>query len=126
DRKTGALSQLPGLDGCVTDGGIPGVCAAGKALNGPRGVAVSRDGRDVYVGSGGSDAAAVFARDPDTGRPSRLPGTDGCVSETGSGGACADGKALKSAGNVAVSNDGKSVYVASLSSGAVAVFARQR
>src|SRR5262249_23288938 len=126
DRKTGVLARLPGLDGCVDDGGTSGVCGPGKALIGPRGIAVSRDGRNVYVAATVSDAVAVFARDRDTGRLTRLAGTAGCVSETGSGGDCVDGKALRSAGGVAVSADGRSVYVASLSSGAVAVFARQR
>jgi DNA-binding beta-propeller fold protein YncE len=125
NRKTGALTQLPGLDGCVADGGIAGVCAAGKALKGPRGIAVSRNGRQVYVASAASDAVAVFARDPGTGKLTQLPGTDGCVSETGTGGQCGDGKALRNAGAVVVSKDGKSVYVASFASGAVAVFSRQ-
>jgi len=126
DRKTGALRQLEGLDGCITEGGSPGTCAAGRAILSPRGIAVSRDGKSVYVGSAGSDAVAVFARDRRTGRLTQLAGTAGCVSETGTGGACADGKALRNAGAVAVSNDGRSVYVASFSSGAVAVFARAR
>ena len=126
DRKTGVLRQLAGLDGCVVEGGIPGVCASAKALLSPRGIAVSRDGRNVYVGAAGSDAVAVFARDRKTGKITQLPGTAGCVSETGTGGACRDGKALENAGAVAVSDDGKSVYVASFGSDAVAVFARER
>jgi hypothetical protein len=48
------------------------------------------------------------------------------VSETGSGGLCRDGKALRNAGAVVVSEDGKSVYVASFSSAGIAVFARER
>lgn len=124
DRKTGRLTQLPDLDGCVVEGGSL-TCAAGRALLSPRGIAVSRDGRNVYVGSAGSDAVAVFARDRKTGRLTQLPGAAGCVSETGSNGACTDGKALRNPGAVAVSADGKSVYVASFTSGAVATFARQ-
>jgi len=126
DRRTGALAQLEGTDGCVTESGSSGACATGKALQGPRGVAVSRDGRSVYVASAGSDAVAVFARERATGRLTQLAGVAGCVSETGSEGACTDGTALRSAGAVAVSEDGRSVYVASLVSGAVAVFERQR
>jgi hypothetical protein len=45
------------------------------------------------------------------------------VSETGAG-PCADGHGLKRARSVAVSADGKSVYAASLASGAVARFNR--
>ncbi|MEW6268201.1 MAG: beta-propeller fold lactonase family protein [Thermodesulfobacteriota bacterium] len=125
-RKTGELTQLPGTDGCVGESSLGGACADGKALIGARGIAVSRDGRHVYVGSASSNAVAVFARDRKTGALTQLPGTDGCVSEDGTNGECADGKALLNAGAVAVSDDGKSVYVASFQSGAVAVFARQR
>jgi DNA-binding beta-propeller fold protein YncE len=61
---------------------------------------------------------------------SQPAGTDACVSDDGSGGACADGNALAGAQGVAVSSDGKNVYVASTSSGggpgAVVVFARQK
>jgi DNA-binding beta-propeller fold protein YncE len=126
DRKTGVLTQLAGTAGCVSENGAIDACTDGKALIGPRGIAVSRDGRHVYVGSATSEAVAVFARDRKTGALTQLAGTDGCVSETGTGGECNDGKALRGAGAVAVSNDGKSVYVASLSSSAVAVFSRQR
>ena len=55
---------------------------------------------------------------------SQLGGTSGCVSEDGWGGECADGKALDSAGAVAVSPDGRNVYVASFLSDAVAAFDR--
>ena len=50
-------------------------------------------------------------------------GRTGCISETGAG-PCADGHALYGAGAVAVSADGKSVYVASFRSDAVARFNR--
>jgi DNA-binding beta-propeller fold protein YncE len=68
DRRTGALTQLPGSDGCISedgsDGGEPGiVCADGVALDTPLGATVSRDGRNVYVASFESSAVAVFARD---------------------------------------------------------------
>lgn len=54
----------------------------------------------------------------------QVPGLGGCVSEDGSGGDCADGKALISARSVAVSPNGKHVYVASRSSKSVAIFRR--
>ena len=43
-----------------------------------------------------------------------------------SGGECADGVALKEASGVAISLDGRNVYVASFFSSAVAAFARDR
>jgi 6-phosphogluconolactonase (cycloisomerase 2 family) len=120
---TGALTQLPGTAGCVSEDGSAGECADGNAVGGASGVAVSADGKNVYV-VGSSDAVAVFARNATSGALTQLAGTAGCVSQTGSGGACVDGKALDFAFSVAVSADGKSVYVASRQSNAVAVFAR--
>jgi DNA-binding beta-propeller fold protein YncE len=60
------------------------------------------------------------------GELSHKSGTAGCVSETGTGGACQDGTALEDAVGVAPSPDGKNLYVASLDSGAVRVFDRTR
>jgi DNA-binding beta-propeller fold protein YncE len=54
----------------------------------------------------------------------QLPDVAGCVSDAGTGGACTDGVALVGAASPAVSPDGRSVYVASTVSDAVAVFDR--
>ena len=54
---------------------------------------VSPDGKSVYVASESSGAVAVFDRAAD-GALTQKAGTAGCVSETGSGGVCADGTAL--------------------------------
>jgi len=86
-------------------------------------VAVSPDGKTVYVAPGRSDAVAVFARDTRTG--GLIPG--GCIQNTGGtdcNGAGGTAPGLAGAEGVAVSPDGKSVYVSSFDSGAVAVFAR--
>ncbi|MCC6764318.1 MAG: beta-propeller fold lactonase family protein [Deltaproteobacteria bacterium] len=126
DKKTGGLTQLAGIDGCVSETGTGGVCADGIALDDPIAVAVSRDGKHVYVASFFGDSIAVFGRNKKTGALTQLAGTAGCISETGTGGACADGIALDGADSVAVSADGKHVYVAAANSGAVAVFARTK
>ena len=97
DRRTGALTQLPGTDACVSEDGTGGDCADGVALDCPQGVAVSPDGRNVYVASSSAHAVAVFARDRRTGALTQLAGTDACVSEDGTGGDCADGVALAEA-----------------------------
>ena len=54
------------------------------------------------------------------------PGIAGCVNETGDAGdaTCTDGTALEVPNSVDVSSDGKSVYVASTSSDAIAIFDR--
>ena len=124
DRRTGALTQLDGEDGCVNSDGAQG-CTIGRTLDEPISVTVSRDGKSVYVGSFRGNAVAVFARDRKTGELTQLDGEDGCVNSDGAEG-CAVGRALEGPLGVTVSPDGRSVYVGSFLSNAVAVFARDR
>ncbi|MGH6919426.1 MAG: lactonase family protein [Geminicoccaceae bacterium] len=124
DRETGVLTQLDGEGGCINDDGAEG-CAVGRALDQPTSVTVSRDGRNVYVVSFNGDAVAVFSRDRKSGALTQLDGEDGCVSTGGAEG-CAVGRALDSPLGVTVSGDGRSVYVGSFDSNAVAVFSRDR
>jgi 6-phosphogluconolactonase (cycloisomerase 2 family) len=123
-QSTGALTQLAGRNGCVSETGNGGACRDGKALDRARSVSISPDGSGLYVAAEISDAVAVFSRDAATGNLTQLAGTDGCISETGSGGACADGTALDAARMVSVSPDGKNVYAASFGSSAVTIFVR--
>jgi DNA-binding beta-propeller fold protein YncE len=125
DRRTGALRQLAGKGGCVSQRGA-GSCAFGRALARAISVAVSPDGRNVYVASTGSDALAVFARNSRTGALRQLPGSSGCISQL-RGGGCVDGRALNEPIVVIVSPDGKRVYLAARQHpSAVAVFERGR
>jgi DNA-binding beta-propeller fold protein YncE len=117
NTTTGAISQPAGAAGCVSETGA-GPCANGHGLDFPTEVAVSPDGKSVYVASEFSDAVARLTRNTTTGAISQPAGTTGCISETGAG-TCADGHALNEPSSVAVSPDGKSVYVASLESNAV-------
>ncbi len=121
---SGTLTQKPGTAGCISETGSGGLCADGKALVGPRSITVSSDGASVYVASVYGDAVAVFERDPQSGTLTQKAGTAGCVSETGSGGHCTDGKELDGALSVTVSADGSSVYLASLFGDAIAIFHR--
>jgi DNA-binding beta-propeller fold protein YncE len=121
NRSTGALRQLPGATGCIAGVPLPG-CAMGTALLGPDVVVVSPDGKNVYVGSFFGNAVAAFARDASTGALTQLSGSAGCIAETTSG--CAAGLALGAPEGMAISGDGKSVYVAAALSNAVAVLSR--
>ncbi len=104
---TGDLSQPPGPGGCISQTGA-GTCIDGHALDSPGGVAVSPDGKSVFVGTGGSHAVVRLNRNPIAGEIGQPAGTAGCISETGAG-PCIDGHAI-GAGSVAVSPDGKNVY----------------
>ena len=122
NTTTGAISQPAGAAGCVSQTGA-GPCADGHALNGANGVAVSPDGKNVYVTGSFSDAVVRLNRNTTTGAIAQPAGATGCVSETGAG-PCVDGHALNGASGVAVSPDGKNVYVASFVSRAVVRLSR--
>ena len=124
DGASGQISQLAGSQGCISESGTAGACVDGRAMVGPRGVAVSPDGKNFYFPASGSKSIAIFRRDVTTGELQQLAGTAGCVSETGTNGACSDGTALDGARGVGISPDGTSVYVAAFFSDAVAVFSR--
>jgi DNA-binding beta-propeller fold protein YncE len=122
-ETTGALSQKPGSEGCsqLGDAASRVECKEGNGLGGASSVAISPDGRDVYVAALGSDAIASFDRDA-AGNVSQAPGPAGCIAQ--GGGACQQGRGLDGAFDVAISPDGRNVYVASSEPGAIAVFDR--
>ena len=119
----GSLAQLPGTEGCATLSGSDGVggfsCATGRALTYPFGVAISPDGRSLYVigdNNQAADGVAIFSVDPSTGALAQLAGTAGCITADGTSGgvsgACVNaGPALEGIYDPTVSPDGASVYL---------------
>jgi len=89
-------------------GGVDGIV-------GPLSLAVSPDGASVYVGGNGDNAVAVFSRNVTTGALTFVESQ-----QDGVGGV----SGLQAPSHVAVSPDGKNVYVSSEGSDAVAVFSR--
>ncbi len=113
DRSSdGTLTQKAGIAGCVSDAGSAGACTAGRALDGPTGVAVSPDGANLYVSVLNSAAVAVLDRGAG-GALTQRAGAGGCNSALATGGACGTGRGLYKASSVTVSPDGASVYVTS-------------
>ncbi len=127
---TGALSQLPGARGCVVDNSARASgCGTARVLDGPgpfmgsRAIALSPDGKNVYVASSRSDAIAIFDRDPGTGALRQPPGAGGCIALKGAEG-CTRAVGLNGPNSVALSPDGRSVYVTSRGSDSIATFRR--
>ena len=116
---TGPEGQL-GWDGCLNNDGSQNCGDLPAApLPDADGLAVSPDGKSVYVASENGHAIAHFLA---TGPEGQLT-WNGCLNNDGSQG-CADLPAapLTGASDVAISPDGKSVYVLSLGSDSIAHF----
>jgi 6-phosphogluconolactonase (cycloisomerase 2 family) len=119
DTTTGALKSK----GCVQDENTGLGCAKEQqGLGGAIAIAMSADGRSIYVSGGNDDAITHFQRNRKTGalRPR------GCVADndTGPVGCSKSTDGLGHAQGIAVSPDGRSVYAASFSDNALTRFAR--
>src|SRR5215211_3745134 len=127
NATTGRLRQDRGRRGCISE--FRGPCGrASGSFRGPVAVAISSDGRNVYVASStsvgpGDGGVAVFARTRRDGLLRQATGSGGCLSDRGDED-CGPARAIAGAGAITVTPDGRSVYVAGRSS--LAVFARRR
>jgi DNA-binding beta-propeller fold protein YncE len=130
DRR-GTLTRANGYGNCRT--GRTG-CPVARGVVNAGGIALSADGRSLYLTSEGGVAA--FARNPHTGALRQLAGRAGCIAPDASQG-CETGRAVGgsdfpaaiyankiSARRIVVSHDGSRVYAAS--NAGIAVFARSR
>ncbi len=126
DPETGLLTKI----GCITHDATSTECATteAKGLELPYGVTVSPDGENVYVASYADEAVAEFKRDTGSGQLTQLGGANDCISDKVTS-ECGTTSAvgLKEAIGVAVSPDGKDVYVgagARSAEGDIAAFER--
>ncbi len=122
NARTGKLTQRSGPDGCIAARGAGG-CATAEGLGAPNSVAVSADGKNVYATSLASNAVVVFARNGTTGGLSQLGNGTGCIANAATSG-CTTGRALEGPDVVAVSADGRNVYVGAFAGSSLAVFSR--
>ena len=119
DAASGALTEKRGRAGCVSDEGPVAGCASARDLRLPESVAISPDGKHVYVGA--QRALAIFNRDPRTGSLRQKRGRSGCVSARAG---CARERAFGDIEEIIVSADGTSGYARSFEPHSLAVFDR--
>jgi 6-phosphogluconolactonase (cycloisomerase 2 family) len=124
DPATGALTWR----GCISGDGVirrDPDCQPARGIQYAQNVAVSPDGRNVYVAATDSHVLAIFARDAVTGDIVQLPGLDGCMSDAIYGpDYCYDAPGLALPYGLTFAPDGRRLYTGSFGVGEIASFAR--
>lgn len=106
------------FESCI---GVESGCTSTPRVQEPSDIALSPDGKNVYVAADGSGVLDVFARDPTSGAltlESCLGAYDSCTPTP------SDSSALDNVKAVAVSPDGKNVYAVSTVENTVSTFTR--
>jgi DNA-binding beta-propeller fold protein YncE len=125
NQGAGGLSQAGGETGCIAKSGADG-CARGRALAGPVDLAITADGRGVYVASSISDGVAILRRDSATGALTQSLSRAGCISQNGGGGRCSAGRGLDEVWGVALSPNGRNLYAVSAKVNMLSAISRDR
>jgi hypothetical protein len=111
NTETGLLTEASCIGHEVTS-----ACAdkGAKGLHEPYGVAISPNGKNVYVASNGDGGGAEFSRNTTTGALTQLASANDCISSSALSecGTIIAGKELERAIGLVVSPDERNVYVA--------------
>lgn len=115
NKRTGKLRSA----GCVESPPLAACAAEAQGLGGVTAVAVHPNGRHVYAVSGGDGALMHLKRNKRTGKLTYAR----CIADTVEGVACpARVPGLSGANDLAISRDGRSLYVAAVGSHAITHF----
>jgi DNA-binding beta-propeller fold protein YncE len=116
----GALTQLSGTAGCITEAGEEG-CAKGFEMNHIEGIAINPSGKTVYAAAPFSSAIDVLQREASTGTLTQATNGTGCITVEAVSG-CAQGYQFAGVNALVVSPDNGNVYATSLTSNSVTMF----
>ena len=95
-------------------------------MAGPVDLAITADGRGVYVASSISDGVAILHRDRATGALTQSLSRARCISQNGSGGRCRPGTSTRRGAGLALSPDGRNLYAVSAKVNMLGAMARDR
>jgi len=117
------LVQLPPPFGCYGSS-INGVPCGSGGSSGSLALALSPDGRNLYVASTDAAEVYVFNRNPATGHLQPKPAPVGCVTGGTPNSYCTPARFLDGPHGIAIAPNGKTLYVASIRTDAILVFDR--
>jgi hypothetical protein len=123
DTADGTLTQLAGLNGCLSDTGSGGLCTDVRNFNGVANVAITDNGQTAYVGT--YPGLSIFDRNTGTGALTQRAGAAGCINAAGAD-SCATANQIHGVSHVALSPgpSHSNLYAATYGSNGILVFDR--
>ena len=111
NKQNGRIERKPGADGCVGGTAAPAECVDALGINAVRALVVSPDGKHLY--STGNSAVLMHFTIAGDGTLTQDFTIGGCIAE-GSFPPCADGRGMAGPRQLAISGDGRTIYMTSI------------